>query len=347
MIVRSHDDGNCSITGGVVVRDRALAGLRGRYVFGDFCKGRVESARLSAGRARGVRRTSLKVAVAVVVRRGRAGPRVRALARRAGLPDRAALSAMEVLLVRAANPSPFTLDGTNTWVVGRDPAWVVDPGPALPDHLDAVAAAVAARGGAGGIALTHDHADHAEGLPALRERLGDPPVGRMPPLRDGDTFGPFTALHVPGHAPDHLVFVAGGAAFTGDAVLGAGSVFIAPGGGGLGAYLDGLRRLRALGLRAHPPGHGPEVDGPGREARRVHRPPARARAPDRRGARRRRCAARTSWSPPRGTTCPRRLRLPARWTLQAHLEKLRAEGRLPVRAGPRRSAVRGTAGRRS
>ena len=61
MIVRSHDDGNCSITGGVVVRDRALAGLRGRYVFGDFCKGRVESARLSPGRARGVRRTSLQV----------------------------------------------------------------------------------------------------------------------------------------------------------------------------------------------------------------------------------------------------------------------------------------------
>jgi len=60
VIVRSHDDGNCSITGGVVVRDRSL-GLRGRYVFGDFCKGRVESARLSAGRARGVRSTSLKV----------------------------------------------------------------------------------------------------------------------------------------------------------------------------------------------------------------------------------------------------------------------------------------------
>jgi glucose/arabinose dehydrogenase len=61
VIVRSHGAGNCSITGGVVVRDRALTGLRGRYVFGDFCKGRVESARLSAGRARGVRRTSLRV----------------------------------------------------------------------------------------------------------------------------------------------------------------------------------------------------------------------------------------------------------------------------------------------
>jgi glucose/arabinose dehydrogenase len=61
VIVRSHNAGNCSITGGVVVRDRALAGLRGRYIFGDFCKGRVESARLSPGRARGVKRTSLKV----------------------------------------------------------------------------------------------------------------------------------------------------------------------------------------------------------------------------------------------------------------------------------------------
>jgi glyoxylase-like metal-dependent hydrolase (beta-lactamase superfamily II) len=172
------------------------------------------------------------------------------------------VNTMEVLLVRAANPSPFTLDGTNTWIVGREPAWVVDPGPALPEHLDAVAAAVRDRGGAGGIALTHDHPDHAEGLGALNERLGGPPVGRMPPLGDGDTFGPFAALHVPGHAADHLVFVTDDAAFTGDAVLGAGSVFIAPGGGGLDAYLDGLRRLRALGLERIYPGHGPEVTDP-------------------------------------------------------------------------------------
>jgi glucose/arabinose dehydrogenase len=61
VIVRSHNAGNCSITGGVVVRDRALTGLRSRYLFGDFCRGRVESARLSTGRARGVRRTSLNV----------------------------------------------------------------------------------------------------------------------------------------------------------------------------------------------------------------------------------------------------------------------------------------------
>jgi hypothetical protein len=61
VIVRKHSDGNCSITGGVVVRDRQLGGLYGRYVFGDFCRERVESAQLSRGRARDVRRTSLEV----------------------------------------------------------------------------------------------------------------------------------------------------------------------------------------------------------------------------------------------------------------------------------------------
>jgi glyoxylase-like metal-dependent hydrolase (beta-lactamase superfamily II) len=235
---------------------------------------------------------------------------------------------MEVLLLRAANPSPFTLDGTNTWVVGRDPAWVVDPGPALPDHLDAIAAAVDARGGAGGIALTHDHPDHAEGLGPLRERLGDPPVGRMPPLDDGDAFGPFSALHVPGHAADHLVFVADRVAFTGDAVLGAGSVFIAPGGGGLGAYLDGLRRLRELRLERIYPGHGPEVADPDAKlheyiAHRLEREQRVVAALDA-GLRDEDELIAAAWD-----DVPEGLRLPARWTLQAHLEKLRAEGRLP------------------
>lgn len=239
---------------------------------------------------------------------------------------------MEALLVRAANPSPFTLSGTNTWIVGRDPAWVVDPGPALAEHLDAVAAAVAARGGAGGIALTHDHPDHAEGLAPLRGRLSDPPVGAMPGLSDGDAFGPFTAVHVPGHAADHLVFVAGRAAFTGDAVLGEGSVFIAPGGGSIAAYLDGLRRLRALGLQRIYPGHGPIVDDPAAKldeyiAHRLERERRIVAALDA-GARTQEELLAAAWD-----EVPAGLRLPAAWTLQAHLEKLRAEGRLPEGAG--------------
>jgi len=235
---------------------------------------------------------------------------------------------VEVLLVTAANPSPYTLDGTNTWVVGCDPAWVVDPGPALDPHLDAVAAAVTARGGAGGIALTHDHADHAEGLAALRSRLGDVPVGAMPALGDGDAFGPFAALHLPGHAADHLVFVTDGLAFTGDAVLGEGSVFLTPGGGSLAAYLDGLRRLRALGLERLCPGHGPVVDDPaakldGYIAHRLERE-RRIVAALEAGARTHEELLAAAWD-----DVPEALRAAATWTLEAHLEKLRDEGRLP------------------
>jgi glyoxylase-like metal-dependent hydrolase (beta-lactamase superfamily II) len=232
---------------------------------------------------------------------------------------------MDVLLVRAANPSPFTLDGTNTWIVGHDPAWIVDPGPALPEHLDAIVAAVEARGGPGGIALTHDHPDHAEGLPALRARLGDPPVGRMPPLRDGDAFGPFIALHVPGHAADHLVFVAGRAAFTGDAVLGAGSVFIAPGQGGLAAYLDGLRRLRALDLEAIYPGHGDPVTDPAAklDAYLAHRAERERKllAALEAGARTEDELLDAAWD-----DAPASVRQFAALSLRAHMEKLQEEG---------------------
>ena len=83
-----------------------------------------------------------------------------------------AIPGHDVLRVRADNPGPFTLSGTNTWVVGRDPAWVVDPGPALPAHVDAVLAAVAERGGAQGIVLTHDHADHVEAAGHVAAELG-------------------------------------------------------------------------------------------------------------------------------------------------------------------------------
>jgi glyoxylase-like metal-dependent hydrolase (beta-lactamase superfamily II) len=178
-----------------------------------------------------------------------------------GAPD---LARLDIAHLRAGNPGPYTLSGTNTWVIGRDPAWVVDPGPELPAHLDAVANEVEARGGAGGIAVTHDHADHVEGVLALRERLGRPPeaarrLAADVRLSDGMEFGPLTALAAPGHAPDHLAFVAGGACFTGDAVLGEGSVFISE---DLAGYLDALARLRDLPLEVICPGHGPPVWDP-------------------------------------------------------------------------------------
>jgi glyoxylase-like metal-dependent hydrolase (beta-lactamase superfamily II) len=237
----------------------------------------------------------------------------------------------DIARLRADNPSPYTLDGTNTWVIGRDPAWVVDPGPALDAHLDAIAAELEQRGGAGGIALTHDHEDHVEGVGALRERIGPVPVAasRHPAdvaLADGDAFGPLRAVAIPGHADDHLAFVAGGAAFTGDAVLGEGSVFVT---GRLREYLEALERLRAMELDVLCPGHGPLVEDP--EAKlteyiehRRDRERKLLAALDA-GLRSRDELLDAAWS-----DAPPALRGAAGVTLGAHLGKLREEGRLPA-----------------
>jgi glyoxylase-like metal-dependent hydrolase (beta-lactamase superfamily II) len=223
-----------------------------------------------------------------------------------------------VALVRADNPGPLTLTGTNTWTVGR---WVVDPGPALDRHLDAVVAAV---GVAEGIAVTHDHADHVEGLDALRSRLGDVPVvSARGGARDGDVFGPLRVLALPGHSDDHLAFVAGRAAFVGDAVLGEGSVFVSS---DLAAYLDGLRRLRELDLAVLCPGHGPPIwDVRAKlDAYLEHRLDRERRllAALERGLRSEDELLDAAWA-----DAPPELRPFAAVSLRAHLEKLRAEGR--------------------
>jgi glyoxylase-like metal-dependent hydrolase (beta-lactamase superfamily II) len=221
----------------------------------------------------------------------------------------------DVALVRAANPGPFTLSGTNTWIVGRDPAWIVDPGPALPAHVDAVCAEVAARGGAGGIALTHDHADHAESLDAVRERLGAVPVGP----------GPLATLPLPGHSDDHVVFLWRGAVcFSGDAVLGEGSVFVT---GRLREYLDGLRALRDSKLALICPGHGPVIDDPQAKLSEyiAHREQRERRLVDAlaAGVSGEDALLDTVWD-----DAPAPLREAARVTLRAHMGKLREEGRL-------------------
>ena len=166
-------------------------------------------------------------------------------------------------LVRAANPGPFTLEGTNSWIVGRDPAWLIDPGPALTEHVEALLAELAARGGAGAILLTHGHPDHAAAGPAVRERTGAPVAaigpGAQIALADGDAVGPFTAIATPGHAADHAVFMLGALCFSGDLVLGSGSVVISREPGSLAAYMASLRRVRAAGPEQIAPGHGPFV----------------------------------------------------------------------------------------
>lgn len=224
--------------------------------------------------------------------------------------------------MRAPNPSPLTLDGTNTYGAGR---WVVDPGPDDEAHLDAVLAA--SGGGIEGVVLTHSHIDHSEGAESLAARAGGVPVV-LP--AEGEEVGPFRALATPGHAPDHvcLLIAGSGTCFAGDTVLGEGSVFIAPGEGSLSAYLSSLRRLRELDLEVLCPGHGPYVWDPASKldeyiAHRLERERLLVEALDG-GARTEEQLLDHAWS-----DVPEHLRPAAGLTLRAHLEKLGDEGRLP------------------
>jgi glyoxylase-like metal-dependent hydrolase (beta-lactamase superfamily II) len=176
----------------------------------------------------------------------------------------------DILCVRAPNPGPLTLSGTNTWLVGRRPTWVIDPGPAIAAHLERVLAQIAARGGLAGVALTHSHSDHSGAVAELLERCPAPLAACVPEgagggetdvaLAEDVRFGPLTAVATPGHASDHFAFVGYGACFSGDAVLGEGSVFIAPARGAMSGYLSALARLRARAdFTAICPGHGPVV----------------------------------------------------------------------------------------
>jgi len=248
------------------------------------------------------------------------------------------LADLDIARVRADNPGPLTLSGTNSWVVGRDPAYVVDPGPELEPHLSALEVTVGQRGGLGGIAVTHGHADHTAAIDSLLDRCGRgcvvagaggtgaPPGSRT--LADGEHFGPLRAMATPGHAPDHLAFLAGPACFTGDAVLGEGSVFIAPDPGAMTAYLAALRRLTLLDLDVLCPGHGPPVWDVAAHlssyiAHRVERE-GRLVAALTEGRRTIGELLDAAWA-----DVAAELRPAAALTLAAHLDKLEQEGRLP------------------
>ena len=231
------------------------------------------------------------------------------------------MKGFDVALVRAENPGPFTLTGTNSYVVARDPCYLVDPGPLLDEHVAALRAEAERRGGLAGIAITHGHADHVEALSAFEG---------VPVAREG-AIGPLRSEPAPGHAPDHVVWLFDGdrVCFSGDAVLGEGSVFVAPDPGALRGYLDALRRLRELPLELLLPGHGPPVDDPAakldeyvahrldRERRLLEALDAGGRSVDE--------LLYAAWS-----DAPPFLRPAAAVTLAAHLDKLEEEGRLPA-----------------
>jgi glyoxylase-like metal-dependent hydrolase (beta-lactamase superfamily II)/8-oxo-dGTP pyrophosphatase MutT (NUDIX family) len=174
----------------------------------------------------------------------------------------------------AQNPSPMTLDGTNSWLVradGAEDVIVIDPGPADERHLRLLAEL----GPVAQILLTHRHSDHADGARQLAELTGAP-VRALDPalvlgdegLGEGDVVAAagveLRVLATPGHTSDSLCFVLDDAVLTGDTVLGRGTTVIAPPDGRLDDYMRSLRRLAELpdGL-AVLPGHGPELPDAG------------------------------------------------------------------------------------
>ena len=171
-----------------------------------------------------------------------------------------------VTLLRAPNPGPMTLDGTNTWVLrapGSADAVVIDPGPLDDGHLRRIAehAPVSA------ILITHGHHDHVEGAARLSELLGGAPVRAADPQHcvHAEPLTPgilrlagleIEVLPTPGHTADSLCFVTDEAVFSGDSILGRGTTVVAWPDGDLGAYLQSLETLTAYPRRLLP-GHGP------------------------------------------------------------------------------------------
>lgn len=182
------------------------------------------------------------------------------------------LVAPRVRVLLAPNPSLMTGPGTNTYLIGEHEVAVVDPGPDLPAHVEAILAAVAETGGRIVASLaTHAHPDHLPAAFRLRERTGAPILAHADvpgidrALDDGAEVAlgaeRVTAYATPGHAREHLCFwlAADRLLFAGDLVAGVGTVVLDEQPGSLTRYLASLQRMQALGPSTLLPGHGPAV----------------------------------------------------------------------------------------
>ena len=187
--------------------------------------------------------------------------------------------------VLAHNPSAFTYYGTQTYLLGTDAVAVIDPGPDLPEHVDALVAAIGGRPVVA-ILCTHTRRDHSPASRALAERTGAPIIGCAPlamegtgleagfdadyspdrVLADGEAIEiegkPIVAVATPGHTSNHLCFAHRGALFSGDHVMGWSTTVVIPPDGEMAAYMASLDKLRRRDDRIYYPAHGPAIDNP-------------------------------------------------------------------------------------
>ena len=194
--------------------------------------------------------------------------------------------------VLAHNPSAFTYCGTQTYLIGAREVAVIDPGPALREHVDALVEAIAGRPVVA-IMCTHTHRDHSPAARPLAERTGAPIVGCAPlalesvgpradaafdgdyvpdrVLGDGDAIqvngDAVTAVATPGHTSNHLCFAYRGALFSGDHVMGWSTTVVVPPDGEMADYMASLDKLRQRSERIYYPAHGPAVTNPGQYVR--------------------------------------------------------------------------------
>jgi glyoxylase-like metal-dependent hydrolase (beta-lactamase superfamily II) len=187
----------------------------------------------------------------------------------------------------AHNPSAFTYFGTQSYLLGREELAVVDPGPDLPEHLDALSDAIAGRRVVA-IMCTHTHRDHSPAARPLAERTSAPIIGCAPlalesvgpradasfdgdympdrVLADGESIEvdaiPVAAVATPGHTSNHLCFSYGDALFTGDHVMGWSTTVVFPPDGDMAAYMASLDKLRQRDDRIYYPAHGQAVTNP-------------------------------------------------------------------------------------
>ena len=190
----------------------------------------------------------------------------------------------------ARNPSPFTFRGTGTYVVGQGEVAVIDPGPDLADHIEALLAGLSGER-VTHILITHTHRDHSPAAQALKEVTGAPTFGFGPhaggqrgdpaveeggdwdfvpdvAMRDGDRIAgrgwAFEAVHTPGHTSNHLCFALSdsGVLFSGDHVMGWSTSIIAPPDGDMAAYMASLDKLLSRPDRVYWPTHGPAITEP-------------------------------------------------------------------------------------